>query len=316
MIEIRFLKGKNFCHKFSDAGVISLETQKNRKNRRHLKIIMKKLFLQSLFLLTVSLTMLGVDALAGTPGDNFCKGENWSSGDKVSVRDLRETTIGATALLEVDGMKNGGISVKGENRGDILIRACVQAWGESEAAANAVLGNTRIETNGVVKAYNPNQEDRFSVSYQILVPVQSNLNLMANNGGISISSVDGTLQFATKNGGVSLKDVAGDVRGATKNGGVSVKLSGSAWRGGGGLDVETKNGGISLLLPANYSANVETGTVNGGFKSDFEELKVPEKDENGRWYRPKKINAALNGGGAKIRVITTNGGVNIKSSEE
>ncbi len=273
---------------------------------------MKKIYFRYALLLTV-FCLFGTVGFAGDKY-GFCEG-NWSSGGRVSVKDLRETTVGATSLLEVDGMKNGGISIKGENRGDILIRACVQASGTSEQEANATLSNTRIETNGVIKAVNYTEDAKYSVSYEILVPVQTSLKLTAHNGGISISSVEGTLNFETKNGGVSLKDISGDVKGMTKNGGVSVKLSGNSWRGN-GLEVETKNGGINLLLPSNYSANVETGTVNGGFKSDFTELKVPEKDENGRWYRPKKVNASINGGGAKIRVVTTNGGVNIKSSSK
>jgi hypothetical protein len=247
----------------------------------------------------------------------FCQDYNnyYSNGKKnVSKKDLREITIGASSLLEVDGQKNGGISVRGENRGDILIRACVNTWAPTEEEATANLNNTRIETGGVIKAMNADENARYSVSYQILVPTQTNLKLTAKNGGISISGVNGSLQFETKNGGVSLRDVAGDVKGMTKNGGVSVKLSGPAFQGN-GLDVETKNGGVSLSLPTNYAANVETGTVNGGFTSDFAELKV-EKDENGRYYRPKKVNASINGGGAKIRVVTTNGGVRIKSSEE
>ena len=129
---------------------------------------------------------------------------------------------------------------------------------------------------------------------------------------IGINSVNGNLKFSTKNGGVSLRNVAGDVKGFTKNGGISVKLSGNSWQGS-GLDVETRNGGIRLSMPKNYRANVETGTVNGGFNSDFAELKVNRKN---RWHKPKKVNASINGGGAKIRVVTTNGGVKINASDE
>jgi len=66
-------------------------------------------------------------------------------------------------------------------------------------------------------------------------------------------------------------------------------------------------------LPSNFSADVETGTVNGGLSSDFKELQIEKTGD--RRERNKKISASINGGGPKIRVITTNGGVNIKSSE-
>ena len=242
----------------------------------------------------------------------FCQNNNWSNGNKVSAKDLREIKMAATSLLTVDGRKNGGISVIGEDRSDISIKACVRVWGNSQADADAFVKNIKISTGSVVKAENSDSEAKYSVSYRIAVPKSTNLKLTARNGGISIRSVQGTSEFETKNGGVSLRDVGGNVKGFTTNGGVSVKLSGNRFNGS-GLDVETRNGGVSLSLPSNFAADVETGTVNGGLKSDFKELQAEKK---GRWYKKKQISASINGGGPKIRVVTTNGGVRIKSSEE
>ena len=245
----------------------------------------------------------------------FCKkNHSWSyNGRKqATAKELREIKMSATELLTVDGRKNGGISVKGENRSDVLIKACVRASGDTQQDADNLLKNIRISRGSVVKAEHLDEDAKFSVSYQILVPRSTDLKLMARNGGISIKGVSGNLEFETRNGGVSLSEVGGSVKGFTRNGGVSVKLTGNRFNGS-GLDVETRNGGVSLSLPANFSADVETGTVNGGLKSDFAELKAEKK---GRWYRAKQINAKINGGGPKIRVVTTNGGVRIKSSEE
>ncbi|NNE99709.1 MAG: DUF4097 family beta strand repeat protein [Pyrinomonadaceae bacterium] len=238
----------------------------------------------------------------------FCE-RNWNNNKKASVKDLRESTISRTDLLSVDGQKNGGISVKGEDRADILVRACVRVWGNTEADANSALKSINISTSPVVKAENT-PEKGWSVSYEILVPKTTNLKLTAHNGGISIKSVTGNLEFETTNGGVSLSEVGGNVKGFTTNGGISVNLSGARFNGN-GLNVETKNGGVSLRLPSNYAADVETGTVNGGLSSDFKELQAEKK---GRWYRNKQISARINGGGPKIRVVTTNGGVRIKSN--
>ena len=146
----------------------------------------------------------------------FC-GNNWSNGDKVSVRDLREMTIPATGSLAVDGRQNGGIKVKGSERSDVLVRACVQAWGTSEEAAQALMSSVKISTGSLITA-DAASDRGWSVSYEILVPRSTNLDLKAQNGGIGISSVEGTLQFETHNGGVSLWDVAGDVKGRTTNG--------------------------------------------------------------------------------------------------
>ena len=238
--------------------------------------------------------------------ENSCS-NNWSWGDKINAAAEREFTLPVRNTLEVDGKQNGGISVRGENRSDILVRACVMAWSDSKAAAEAAVNRISIGTNAVIEAENA-EGSSWSVSYQILVPRNINLKLTANNGGISINSVAGMIEFLTKNGGVSLQDLAGDVVGRTQNGGVSVKLSGSTWSGN-GLNVETKNGGVKLAMPENYAANVETGTVNGGFKS---EVNILQPEGEVKW-RNNRINKIINGGGAPIRVVTTNGGIKIDS---
>jgi hypothetical protein len=246
---------------------------------------------------------------------NFCSENNWSWNDRESVNELREVTIAAVGSLTVDGKNNGGISVKGENRNDILIRSCVQAWAKTDEAATASMKAIRIQTGSSVYAENPNDDKNWSVSYEILVPNRTNLDLKARNGGISITSVEGTIEFFTQNGGVSLKDLAGNVKGKTTNGGLSVRLAGNSWNGE-GLDVETKNGGVNFSLEENYAANIETGTVNGGIKSEVNELQVEKKDDDSRGYyrQNKRINKSINGGGAKVRIVTTNGGVVIRKN--
>jgi hypothetical protein len=243
----------------------------------------------------------------------FCSsGDSWN-GDRVGFKELREMTIPAAGNLTIDGGRNGGINVKGQNRSDILVRACVQTWSTTEEAAKALAAAIRIGTSPAVKA-DGGGEENWSVSYEVLVPRSTDLRLTAHNGGISIDSVDGRMEFETTNGGLHLSDIGGDVKGRTTNGGVHVDLSGNSWRGS-GMDVITTNGGVHLTLPASYAANIETGTTNGGFHSDIASLNV-EKDPNDRHRsRATKISTALNGGGAPIRLITTNGGVHISGSE-
>ena len=147
-----------------------------------------------------------------------------------------------------------------------------------------------------------------SVSYRIRVPRNIDLGLKAMNGGLSVDGVTGSMEMRTVNGGIKLSNVAGMIKGRTTNGGIKVGLNGAAWTGE-GLDLETTNGGVKISIPANFSANVVAGTVNGGFKSDFPELRPP-KSKN-KWNRNKRVNASLNGGGVTIRAVTTNGGIKI-----
>ena len=81
-----------------------------------------------------------------------------------------------------------------------------------------------------------------------------------------------------------------------------MRLSGARWEGA-GLDVETTNGGVTLAVPADYSAALEVGTVNGGIRTD-----VPLTVQ-GRLDRAGAHHARQRRAAAEVR--TTNGGVRI-----
>ena len=93
------------------------------------------------------------------------------------------------------------------------------------------------------------------------------------------------------------------MRGGTTNGGLVVELSGDRWDGE-ELDVKTTNGGIVMSVPDNYSAHLETGTVNGNLSIDF------PVTVQGRITRELAVN--LGSGGPTVRAVTTNGGIRIK----
>ena len=103
-----------------------------------------------------------------------------------------------------------------------------------------------------------------------------------------------------------MRRVGGNVRGGTTNGGVVVELAGDRWDGE-TLDVKTTNGGIVMAVPENYSAHLETGTVNGHLSVDF------PVTVQGRITKEIAVN--LGAGGATVRATTTNGGVRIKRLE-
>ncbi|MGZ8847653.1 MAG: DUF4097 family beta strand repeat-containing protein [Pyrinomonadaceae bacterium] len=223
--------------------------------------------------------------------------------------EIKEQTLPASGAITVDGKTNGGIAIKGWDRHEILVRAKVETRAPSQAEADSLAQQVRIETAALnIHAEGPESRDNYQwhVSYEIFVPRRSDLSLKAHNGGISIVEVNGRIDFRTTNGGVSLSRVGGAVSGNTTNGGVHVELSGARWEGE-TLDVRTTNGGVNLVMPENYSAHLETGTTNGNVKSDFP-LNVP-LTERGRM--PKDISVDLGGGGPTIRATTTNGGVHL-----
>ena len=238
--------------------------------------------------------------------DGWCD-EGW--GDRSEyVCEVRETTIKADwKTIRVDAGINGGITVEGWNKDEIRIRAKVKAWDRDKEDARETMDAIEIVTkNESVSARGPKIKGSgrgWAVSYELMVPGKSNLDLETLNGGIGIENVEGEISAGAVNGGLKLSHLAGDVDVHTTNGGVSVELHGKKWQGR-GLEATTTNGGVKMWIPEDYNADLETGTVNGSVDFDFPVM------VKGRIS--KRISATLGEGGPTIRVMTTNGGVKLK----
>jgi DUF4097 and DUF4098 domain-containing protein YvlB len=233
------------------------------------------------------------------------------SGDRRHERscEVRETRLPVTQRLEVLAAPNGGVSIRGWNRQEIWVRARVEAQAPSEGEAKALAGQVHVQSGaGRVSANGPERlrDAWWSVSYEVFVPHRIDLKASSVNGGVNISDVEGDIAYSTVNGGVNLSRLAGNVRGETKNGGVNVEMAGDRWQGA-GLDAQTHNGGVNLQLPVNYSARIMASTVNGGLRTEF-----PVTLSGDLERRPKNLEFNVGSGGAPIRIVTHNGGVNIK----
>jgi hypothetical protein len=147
------------------------------------------------------------------------------------------------------------------------------------------------------------------VSYEILVPARTNLDVETHNGPISVERLSGEMELRAVNGPIALTELAGDVRARAQNGPITVTLAGRRWSGE-GLDAETVNGPVTLRMPRGYAAHLESGTVHGPINAPSG---IRAQRENGRRWSPGgRINTDVNGGGPTVRVVTTNGPVNIQ----
>jgi hypothetical protein len=231
-------------------------------------------------------------------------------GENVRHCDIREQTLPAVGSLKIDAGQNGGATVKGWLRSQILVRARVEASGDTAAAAASMASQVSIDSSGgQVRALGPESVNNswWSVSYEIFVPQNTDLTLKANNGGVTISDVRGEIHFDVNNGGVHLKRVAGDVSGASVNGGIQAELTGTIWDGR-QMEISTRNGGVTLTVPSYYSAHIQAETRSGRVQSDF------PVTMNGD-LTPRRLDFALGSGGPLIHVSTENGGVRLKRTE-
>jgi hypothetical protein len=244
-------------------------------------------------------------SLRTVANDDWCRDQD---GDSRRERycEVREATWPAAGRIDVDASPNGGIEVTGWDRQEVHLEVKVVATADTEAEARELTRRVQVETTGTIRATGPRgtRDSHWWASYRLSVPKTALLALRSMNGGLSARNVVGTLQLETMNGGIDLANIGGSVRGRTTNGGLNIHLEGSGWSGD-GMDLTTTNGGVTLSVPENYNARVETGTTNGELSVDF------PITLQGRINR-KHLSFDVGRGGPLIRAVTTNGGIEVR----
>jgi hypothetical protein len=182
------------------------------------------------------------------------------------------------------------------------VEAAKDALGRIEIQEKASPTNVRIDTKiqrgngGFFGGWN--QE----VHYMVKVPASVEVHLTTVNGGIELSGIKGRITAEATNGGVKAHDVSGALEASTTNGGVEVDLAEVA---DSGVKLGCTNGGIRLRLPANAKATISARITNGGIQTDG--INIETAGEASR----RRLDARLNGGGPRIDLEGTNGGIRI-----
>jgi len=125
--------------------------------------------------LTVPLTLLlstsALSALQPKPtlDCNNDRGER----DRAHFCEMREQTVSPSGTISVDASHNGGISIKGWDRADVLVRAQVRTYAPTDDQAKDLARQINVPAAGPqIRAYGPPQdrEHDWSVSYESSFP--------------------------------------------------------------------------------------------------------------------------------------------------
>ena len=216
--------------------------------------------------------------------------------------------------LEI-GNINGKIDVQPGQGNTVEIVAEKIAHGASKEAAAEALKRIEIKEDvspSLVKIETKLQRGdgglfsggNLQVQYTVRVPANLEVHVSTVNGGVEITGVQGRVTAEATNGGIRGRDLAGVIEATTTNGGVEMELSKVAE---GGVKLETTNGGIRLRLPADARASISARIVNGGI--DTEGLAIESSGEKSK----RRLEGQLNGGGPRIQLEGTNGGIQIRA---
>jgi hypothetical protein len=258
----------------------------------------------------------------------------------VTLKERFEQTVPLKPGAEVRlSNVNGGVAVEAWDRNEVHIEAENQVRAGSSDEARKLMSQIKIDVvpgpAGLrVDTRMPKRggdggflSDLFNgggvslgVSYKVQVPRHVALDVVNSNGGLSAAGTLGNTHLKTTNGGVTVTEVSGDMRLESTNGAVTVVRSAGSLKAettnggikaelrhlsGGDLSLETSNGGVSVSLPRDARFTVDAETSNGGVHSDF-----PLAGKQGK----HSLQGPVNGGGAKLYIRTSNGGVHIQEA--
>jgi len=246
----------------------------------------------------------------------------FSAGCDIAMADFAEQAsdewrksyeLQAGGRVEISNV-NGKIEVSPGQGNAVEVYAKKIGKGSSKEAAKQAIDKIQIvdSTNGGVIKVETKVErggggmfnhSQAQVEYVVRVPANAEVNLLTVNGGVEITGLTGRIKAEATNGGIRGRDIAGEIEAVTTNGGVEVELASVP---AGGVKLECTNGGIELQLPADAKATLSARVANGGI--DTNGLNLQSRGESSR----RRLDADMNGGGPRISLEGTNGGISIR----
>jgi hypothetical protein len=240
--------------------------------------------------------------------------ETWS-------RTYRLADKGRFELINV----NGKITAEATDGNELIVEGHKTAKARSDEAAKELLAKLEIREEAgestVRVESRPPRLSGFSgheIEWTIKVPKGVILDLRTTNGGVRLNNLTNEVHAKSTNGGVRGVNIDPTiVEASTVNGGIELELT-TALETSDSIDMEAVNGGVTLQLLPESKASIEARCVNGGVKVE-EGLQIKRNDEEQgqghEFERRRRLTGTMNGGGAHVRMSTTNGGVRLSFVE-
>lgn len=220
--------------------------------------------------------------------------------------------------VEIEGT-NGKISIEGWDKNEVYIEAYKKVRAESREKAEELLKQLEIvieHEKDVIRIHSVSPRDNngnfwnwifgddisYSVSYNVHVPVNTNIDASTTNGKLYLSQVRGSLGLRTTNGGIQGENLSGNVSAHTTNGSLKIEIENVLNEKE--MEFTTTNGSITVFLPTDINCKINAETTNGSIKTDFP-LQIEGK------HNQKTIRGKINEGGPLIFIETTNGSIKI-----
>jgi len=131
--------------------------------------------------------------------------------------------------------------------------------------------------------------------------MNESVNVDVDNGEIDMAFINGNIDADLTNGNIYLNDLRGNVNTDLTNGNIFADLM---LLPGGILDMEVINGQVNLTIPSTTSAQLRAEVTNGGISASGLPLQNTQST-------PKSLRGRLGSGNGTINLETVNGSISI-----
>ena len=224
---------------------------------------------------------------------------------------------------------NGSIKIAGADITDCNLTATITARAKTEEDAKKLAERTKVKLQSfgdrlITKIDRPIflRNQSVSVSLDVQVPNESDLELTTHNGSLEIKNITGQLNSTTHNGKITVEQVSGITELHTHNGSVTCReISGNTRlkSHNGSIRVYyskaapsvcdilliTHNGGIELETPSDFTGEVDISTNNGSIRTDLPITIVGKISKS-------KLSGKIGTGGGKLNLETHNGSIRLQ----
>jgi hypothetical protein len=205
-------------------------------------------------------------------------------------------TLNVSGIPDLDvSTGSGSISIRNGPSNLVEIRGKIRAgdgwWRSSRDAEDLVRrieANPPIEQSGqtirIGRMPDSDWQRNVSISYDIIVPAQSNVRSNTGSGSQNLEGITGRVETRTGSGSITLRDIRGDLDANTGSGSIqgngvragalrmhtgsgSIRVQGEQ---SGRWDLQTGSGGIDLDLPPDAGFDLSAHTGSGGVDVGFQ----------------------------------------------
>ena len=168
------------------------------------------------------------------------------------------------------------------------------------ADLNATSGDGSISVTGITGRVNARSGDGSIATSDI----KGDVAVDTGDGSVSVDNVTGNLKVNTGDGSVSIKGQPQALVAHTGDGSVRVDVTSGSGSPTGDWELTTGDGGIHVTLPANFNAQLDAHTGDGGI--DANDFGLPPNDED-----RNDLQGAIGSGGPTLRLRTGDGGITL-----